>query len=507
MRRTALCRATSAVLLSLVCLGNSATMRAQLAPSEPPREYSRSELETEQRIIRAHIKDAEFNISRGINAVGADLADSAKVSVLRGAGRIAQAEGILKEHLVRIERLAFSLFYRRENERRKLRVEHEKIRTEFVGAEDSLYALQRDMVRKGIFGEDLKRQIAVLDAVPKVIDELQGKDPAKAAQVRSLVDEINQALSNGDVNRATELIRQLHDLLSSAGYGPQIEQGMQKIEQQVAAAERESPVAKPAAPAPGVTADRAGPREVSRRTLPNGAEEVVTEQVKTNPDGSKSVTRTVTTTNPDGSKDVTTIVESYDPQGRLIGRTADTKKYDAAGNLISESSAEIQGDRLIIRDGKGGQHVVPMSFFRGGDAAPIYETRYIGGEGQTLTAEREITIKLKMGPGGEFLGVDQTPGRERTWDFAIEEVEGARSYGDDRSMTTKLAFSDRKLKTDYKLTGWVITNPAGQEVARFGAEKEITAKLTESGVHRLSVTGETDWGSPFNVSVELTVAL
>ena len=50
-------------------------------------------------------------------------------------------------------------------------------------------------------------------------------------------------------------------------------------------------------------------------------------------------------------------------------------------------------------------------------------------------------------------------------------------------------------------------NPQGQEVGHFGAQNQVDFKFPASGAYTLSVTGETDWGNKFAVSVTLNVAL
>jgi len=74
-------------------------------------------------------------------------------------------------------------------------------------------------------------------------------------------------------------------------------------------------------------------------------------------------------------------------------------------------------------------------------------------------------------------------------------------------MSTRLVFRDNKRKTDFKIEGWTIKNPQGQEIGHFGAQNEVDFKFPASGGYTLGVIGATDWGDKFTISVTLNVAL
>ena len=121
-------------------------------------------------------------------------------------------------------------------------------------------------------------------------------------------------------------------------------------------------------------------------------------------------------------------------------------------------------------------------------------------------AERELKITLKRDDAGGIAGFDQHAGRERQWDFVIAEAPDARKFESD-GMATRLVFRDNKRKTDFKIEAWSIKSPQGQEIGHFGAQNEVDFKFPASGQYTLAVTGETDWGNKFTVSVTLNVAL
>jgi hypothetical protein len=435
----------SRLAAAFFCLGAISAALAQPAEPAAPVEYPRSQLETEQRIMRANIDDANYHINRGINAVSAGLPELAKVSMLRATGRVAQIESLMKDHPERIERVAMVLFTPREEVRKPLRASFEKIRDDFGALEQAMYAFRKDMLRKGIFGEELKEQVAVLDSVTKILPGLKQQDPALAAKVSSLVDQINEALANGDTAKAAELITQLESMLKAAGKGDAIESAKDQLNAQAG---------PPAPAAPAAPTTPPAPAEAAAAVIAPAA-------------------------------------------------AAAMPAAPAPGSKVTESA-----DSITITDPVTGEtRTIPKSFFHGNEAT-VYETQYIGGEGQKLTAERELKVSLKQDAAGHFTGADQTTGREREWDFAIAETPGARKFADDGSgMATQLVFADTKRKTDFKIAEWVIKNPAGQEVGRFGAQDKVDFKFKDSGVHTVSVSGETDWGNKFTVSVDIKVAL
>ena len=121
-------------------------------------------------------------------------------------------------------------------------------------------------------------------------------------------------------------------------------------------------------------------------------------------------------------------------------------------------------------------------------------------------AERELKITLKRDDAGGIAGFDQHVGRERQWDFVIAEAPDARKF-ESGGMATRLVFRNNKRKTDFKIEAWSIKSPQGQEIGHFGAQNEVDFKFPASGQYTLAVTGETDWGNEFTVSVTLNVAL
>ena len=492
----------------LICFCTLRPMFGQAqSQAQPQTEFDKSDLLTEQRIMKADIDEANYYVDRGIKAVGANLPDSAKVSVLRATGRIAKVEELMNGHPERIERLALVMFQSREKVRAELRKSYNILRDSFSAVEESMLALRRDMLRKGIFGEELKQQVAVLDAASKLLSEIKDKDPALAEKIRSQIAEINKALANNDTATAGKLIEQLNSMLSSAGYGDKVKQQQDKLNTMAAgsdAAGSNSAVGGPAGSQVEKLPDGSTVTTSSNSvTLPDGRKQDTVEKVMKRPDGTSQVVRTSTVTNPDGSKDVMETVEEHDKNGNVISTKTSQYTLKPDGSRVEKGSVKDDGEHVTITDASGNTTTLPKNFFH--PDATIYETQYVGGEGQKLTAERELKITINKDSSGAITYAKHD-GRERQWDFVIAEVPGARKFEND-GMATSLTFQDNKRKTDFKIEAWSIKNPLGEEVGHFGAQNKVDFKFPANGAYTLSVTGETDWGNKFAVSVTLNVSL
>jgi hypothetical protein len=439
------------------------------AQAPAPTEFSKGQLETEQRIMKANISDANYHIDRAIKSVGANLAESAKVSLLRATGRVAQIDEVMKAHPERIERLSFSLLYSRESVRKELRATYNKLRDDFGAVEDAMYALRSDMLRKGLFGEELKQQIAVLDAATKLLPEIEKSNPELAAKVRTLIEQINQALAAGDTAKAGELIKQLNGLLEGAGYKQNIADAKSKIGGGTAV-DGQAMVMGPngqAVAIPGATAVAGG-----RAHLADGTE-VDLNGAQVLPDGSIRLA--------DGR-----IIKD----GRLVGGGAavvnpsrDARLFDADGNEIS--------DEFVWENGVG----------KGVDKT------YVGGKGSRLVRETKVSVRATPNPSKpNSYEVTKTPGESRTWAFIVAPVPGSerKSTG---NYTVAVALTDKSGATGFTAAKWEITGPGGSPNLDSSSGLQVTATFSQSGTYSVQVSGTTDWGSPFTIKSSLKIGV
>lgn len=433
-----------------------------------PTEFSKSQLETEQRIMKANISDANYHIDRAIKSVGASLADSAKVSLLRATGRVAQIDEVMKAHPERIERLSFSLLYSRENLRKELRTAYNKLRDDFGAVEDAMYALRGDMLRKGLFGEELKQQIAVLDAATKLLPEIEKTNPELATKVRSLIEQINQALAAGDTAKAGELIKQLNGLLEGAGYKQNIADAKSKIGGGAGggAATVMGPNGQAVA-IPGAIAMGGGKARLADGT------EVDLNGAQVLPDGSIRLA--------DGR-----IVRD----GRLVGASAgpvnpgrDARLFDADGNEIS--------DEFVWENGEG----------KGVDKV------YVGGKGSRLVRETKVSVRATPNPSKpNTYEVTKTPGESRSWAFVVAPVSGSEKKASG-SYSVAVALTDKSGAAGFTVAKWEISGPGGSPSLDSSSGPQVQATFSQSGTYAVQVSGATDWGSPFVIKSSLKIGI
>jgi hypothetical protein len=463
------------------------------APAPIPTTYSKGQLLTEQRVMQAYITDANFHIDRGIKAVGASLPDSAKVSLLRATSRVAQVDETMKAHPERIEHLAFSLLYTREGMRKELRASYAKLRDEFGAVEDAMYALRRDMLRKGFFGEALKGQVAVLDAVSKLLPEIQQNDQALAGRIRGVVEEINKALAADDLAKAEELITQLRDMLEAAGHKQDIQKAKDKInETATGGGEGMSPTATQALEGGGSLTPAAGGVTVTGKdgqmsTIP-GAVSIGAGKLRL-ADG--------TEVDLNGSK--------VQPDGSILladGRVIKGTKVAAAAGMAGPVTPP-KGAMLVDAEGN---EILDEYVWENGEGKGV-DKIYVGGKGMRLTRETKVTVRATLNAGkANTYAVAKTPGESRTWALVIAPVAGSEKKATGH-LTLALALSDRNGGTGFTVNKWDISSPAGAPSMGEGSGPQVTATFDASATYAIQVTGTTDWGSPFVIKASLPVGV
>ena len=477
--------------LTVLLAAASACGQAANAAAQPPPEYSKSDLETQGRIIRDAINDANFYLDRGIKAVGANLPESAKVSVLRATSRLSSVDEMMKGYPEHIERLAWSLLYVRQNARKELLDNYNKLRDEFAGAEDSMYALRRDMLRKGLFGEELKGEVAVLDAATKLLPEIQKKDPALAQKVHDLVAAINKALESGDTATADKLIQQLSSALAGGGYQQNIDEAKKKIDASGAGGE--------APQAGGGAQALAGGGSLA--AAPGGI--------------------TVT-----GSNGQSALLAGATPLGGGKARLADGTEVDLNGSQVLPDGSIRLADGRVIKDGRvaggsvtpgaagakyvnadGSEIVIPPDFdWKNGEAKGIEKT-YVGGKGARLVRETKVTFRPTPSPSApNTFVVSRTDGESRSWAFEVAPVPGSekKSAG---SLSLTLALSDRSGGTGFTVSKWTVTSPSGSPTLSSTSGAQVSATFTASATYTIEVSGTTDWDSSFVIKANLPVGV
>ena len=435
---------------------------------QSPVEYSKTQLEADQRVMRANISDANYHIDRGIKAAGAGLPDSAKVSLLRATGRIAQVDETMKSHPERIERLAWSLLYTRETVRKQLRAGFDKLRDDFGAVEDSMYALRRDMLRKGMFGEELQQQVAVLDAAKKLLPELEKKNPALAAKVRNLIEQINQALAAGDMAKAGELLKQLTATLVEGGHGQDIKDASDKINE-----------GRPQAPDPKLQEARA----------------LAGRLAQTDPAAARSIEDLVSQIEDARRRGDTATADRLMAQlNELIRQKSgqdSQKQWKPGEKVYDENGNEVTDEYVWGPDGEG----------RGVDKV------YVGDKGGRLVRETKVNVRATPSTSKpNTFEVTKSPGASRTWALVVAPVPGSEKKATG-SYTVSFALTDRAGASGFTVTKWDITSPSGSPTLDSTTGSQVTATFSKSATYTVQVSGTTDWGSAFTIKTNLTVGV
>jgi hypothetical protein len=415
------------------------------------------------------------------------------VSLLRATSRVAQVDETMKAHPERIEHLAFSLLYTREGMRKELRASYAKLRDEFGAVEDAMYALRRDMLRKGFFGEALKGQVAVLDAVSKLLPEIQQNDQALAGRIRGVVEEINKALAADDLAKAEELITQLRDMLEAAGHKQDIQKAKDKInETATGGGEGMSPTATQALEGGGSLTPAAGGVTVTGKdgqmsTIP-GAVSIGAGKLRL-ADG--------TEVDLNGSK--------VQPDGSILladGRVIKGTKVAAAAGMAGPVTPP-KGAMLVDAEGN---EILDEYVWENGEGKGV-DKIYVGGKGMRLTRETKVTVRATLNAGkANTYAVAKTPGESRTWALVIAPVAGSEKKATGH-LTLALALSDRNGGTGFTVNKWDISSPAGAPSMGEGSGPQVTATFDASATYAIQVTGTTDWGSPFVIKASLPVGV
>ncbi len=462
---------------------------------QPPPTYSKSELETEQRIIKADLADANYYIDRGIKAVSAGLPEVTKVSLLRATGRLARAEEMMKDYPEHIERLSWSLFYIREDVRKQMRGDYDKLRDQMSVAEDSMYALRRDMMQKGLFGEQLKRQVAVLDAASKLLSDIEKSNPELAKKVRGLIEEINNALASGDTATAEKLIQQLNDALASGGYQQNIDEAKRKIETNAGGGSGSGGMGS------GTTS--ASQSLAGGGTLTSGAGGLTV----TSADGNSGTIQGATSLG--GGRARLADGTEVDLNGSHVLPDGSIQLADGRiiknGQVASEATPGSTGAKYVTADGQ--EIVIPADFsWKNGEATGI-EKVYVGGKGARLIRETKVTFKPTPSPtAANTYVVQRTNGESRSWAFQVAPVPGSEKKSSG-SLTLTLAISDRNGGTGFTVSNWKINSPSGSPTMGSTSGDQVTATFTASATYAIEVSGTTDWGSPFVIKANLPVGV
>ncbi|MFP4540263.1 MAG: hypothetical protein ACLFR7_01420 [Opitutales bacterium] len=507
--------------------------------------FSRNDLDEEQRLAQAHLREARKEIDRSVNRVKASLVETALLTIFRADEDLSRAEAVLSFHPQHIEKLSRSLFYDVRKVRDQFRTSYDAIDADFAEVEKEFWVLvdEYDEVTGRTGARSLRTMLQRLDELRAIRDDETASAEERAAAAEALRNH-EVLISRGDAEGALEAAETLVNG-EAAGSGrpggdrtgggsdatmslsnprepwrdlagaPENEWMQATLPDGRSVQARRSrecdvPGAPPAcrdsyevkypdgtttvyhdyeidvAPDGTVMA-----RNDSRTTYPDGSYDVISEERFFNPDTCElEVDRTVTKFDANGQKQGDQVVEtayyqdcSLDPRTNRRASLADI--------------AQVRRGSLEVISPSGERRVYPLS----GDE-PVTERRgeYVGGRGMFLISEAEYTLSYARDDNGVITGVEETIGRQRNWEFQISEVPGSIAYNDDLTeMTAEFTLVDGKGKRGFEIESWEVRGPGGSVVAQ-GTDAPFEVRTSTSGQFEFTVRGQTDWGSDFSVT-------
>lgn len=129
---------------------------------------------------------------------------------------------------------------------------------------------------------------------------------------------------------------------------------------------------------------------------------------------------------------------------------------------------------------------------------PGIGTRYLGEKGTQLREETEEFLDLS--DGGQY---KIRQGRSITWQFAVMPVGQQPEAGGTRA---SFRLADRAGQGRFTVSNWRIVGPDGTQVAT-GSGEAASALVTQSGTYKIEFSGATEWGSPFRIEGQVTIAV
>ncbi len=172
----------------------------------------------------------------------------------------------------------------------------------------------------------------------------------------------------------------------------------------------------------------------------------------------------------------------------------------SGGNTASSGGGSLAPN---VRAGPGGGYIVTETLPDGTQVEHYFPanlqgigTKYLGDQGSRLTEETKETFDKSTG--------QIQKGQAVRWQFAITPTGQSPEPSGGVRATFKLV--DRAGQGKFTVTGWKISGPDGSVVAN-GAGEEATGVATQSGNYRVEFSGNTEWGSPFRIEVQIPIAV
>ncbi len=179
-----------------------------------------------------------------------------------------------------------------------------------------------------------------------------------------------------------------------------------------------------------------------------------------------------------------------------------------AGSQTTNVTSRPDNSKIFMSD-SGEEIEFPPEFeWVDNKLGPKISTTYIGGKGNRLTGETEVSLVRKPDPADPNVWLaEKVIGNMVRWDFRLSEVAGTRMT-EDMTMKTSLQIKDNQGMGTFSVQTWEVRDQTGNLILTIsGDQKMIEASFEQSGNFVITVTGKTQWGSGFKIRDQLNVQL
>ena len=167
------------------------------------------------------------------------------------------------------------------------------------------------------------------------------------------------------------------------------------------------------------------------------------------------------------------------------------------GGALPPGVTQAPGGGYLVTMPDGTERYFPADLTKGGVG-----TRYLGEKGTRLIEEVKEYLDLSPGAAGGQYQIRQ--GESIRWGFAIVPV--GQTQDPSGGVRSSFKLTDRTGQGSFKVTGWRISGPGGNQLAA-GPGEEAAAVVTQSGNYRVEFSGTTDWGSAFRIEINQPIAV
>lgn len=207
------------------------------------------------------------------------------------------------------------------------------------------------------------------------------------------------------------------------------------------------------------------------------------------------------------------------PDGQEVADGTDPKNRDSDGDGVDDGAEKRAGTNPNDaasggNRGNGGRGTAGLgpitngipsgvSIFRpngqrlvvDGTSNPFSRRVYLGREGGLLTNEYKINLTVIDNSNPTRWVVDEEIVEERAWDFDITFAEQSSQSG---SLVVKFTAENYEGNGRFTITTWTAASASVQRVD----DTSATITFSRSGNYNVVAKGETDWGSPFEITLQ-----